>query len=60
MLHFNIDHNKIKHMLIKAQYGSHSFYGLVCCAFLRFIMAIKKGVVHDRSFGRRTERALPE
>ncbi len=60
MLHFNINHNKIKHMLIKAQYGSHSFYGLIYCAFLRFIMIMKKGVVHNRSFGWRTERAPPE
>ena len=60
MLHFNINHNKIKYMLIKVQYGSHSFYGLVCCAFLRFIMIMKKGVVLNKSFGRRTERAPPE
>ena len=60
MLHFNINHNKIKYMLIKAQYGSHSHYGLVYCAFWRFIMAIKKGVVLNQSFGWRTERAPPE
>lgn len=58
MLTVNIFRNN--YMLIKAQYGSHSFYGLVCCAFLCRIMAIKKGVVHNKSFGRRTKRAPPE
>ena len=34
--HFTQDFlgNKIKYMLIKAQYSSHICYGLLCCAFL--------------------------
>lgn len=35
-IHFNINHNSIKYMRIKAQYKSHSTYGLVYCAFLHF------------------------
>lgn len=62
MLHFNINnHNhrynsKIKYMLFRAQYGSRSYYGLVYCAFLY----LNRGVVPNKSFGRRTERAPPE
>ena len=59
-IRFNIDHNKIEYMLIKAQYSSHIYYGLLCCAFLHFGKAGKRGVILNQSFRRRTQRAPPE
>lgn len=49
-IHFNINHNSIKYMLIKAQYKSHSTYGLVYCAFLRFGEEVNISEVLNMSF----------
>lgn len=54
MLTVNIFHDN--YMFIKAQYGSHIRYGLLCCAFLR-LEGI--GFILPRTSGLK-ERAPPE
>lgn len=60
MLHFNINNNNhnhsYKYMLFRAQYGGHSHYGLICCAFLHFW---EIGCIFQRAFGLK-ERAPPK